>query len=52
MMQIMKQEALDALKNNWGVAVLVWFILAIGYVLVLIIFFTINLFIPFYLIYP
>lgn len=28
-------------------AVLVWFILAIGYVLVFIIFFTINLFIPF-----
>ncbi|MED4036107.1 DUF975 family protein [Niallia taxi] len=47
MMQIMKQEALDALKNNWGVAVLVWFILAIGYVLVFIIFFSINLFIPF-----
>lgn len=46
-MQIMKQEALDALKNNWGVAVLVWFILAIGYVLVFIIFFSINLFIPF-----
>lgn len=43
----MKQEALDALKNNWGVAVLVWFILAIGYVLVFIIFFSINLFIPF-----
>lgn len=43
-MQIMKQEALDALKNNWGVTVLVWFILAIGYVLVFIIFLLIYLY--------